>query len=412
MANDYVFHPGDGTNNLLRKILDRLNAGLTFYGTQGELPIDVPIIAVANIPAFPWHIYGEVAVTNFPGDVAVNNFPGGFNVNNFPAIQPVVVTGNPDVHLSDPQTNNQAHISNFRQLHVESQVRLIGQSFNTGNTLDPSFWSTALTGSGAVSVSVGQVRVQTGATANSTASLVSSRTARHIGSTQNIYRTVVRLSNTGSADNVRRWGAFTASDGFFFQLNGSTLQVGHRYGGLETTVNQGAWSHSNTFTVDTNWHAYEIHYSISKAFFYIDSVLVHVFDMLGGLTPLAATQNYPVRFDNYNTNGGTASVSIYATHALISRLGVQHSGAKYINIAAAATTVLKLAAGVLHRIVIGNPAGSVTVYDNTTNAAPIMFTFDLTGVASSAVLELDADFNTGLTIVTSSASVNLTAIYE
>jgi len=134
--------------------------------------------------------------------------------------------------------------------------------------------------------------------------------------------------------------------------------------------------------------------------------------MLGELQPLATTQNFPVRFDNYNTGGGAASVSIYATHALISRLGTQYSGTRYTNITTATTTVLKLAAGVLHRIVIGNPAGTVTVYDNTTNAAPVIFTFDLTGVASATVLDFDVDFNTGLTIVTSSASVNLTAIYE
>lgn len=447
--SDFNPRPGDTDNNLLRKILDRLNEGLTLFGEQGELPIDVEIVAVANFPVVQhvevinWpatqNINGVISVANFPatqpvsgtvnvgnlpatqpvsGTVGVNNFPatqpvsGTVGVSNFPATQPVSVALPLDTYLRDEHTGHRAHVSNFDQLHAESQVRLVGQSFNTGSTLDPNFWTPVTSGSGTATVSVGVLSLRTGATADSTSRLSSVRVARHIGSTQNIFRTVIRANDTGAANNVRRWGCFTANDGFFFQLNGTAMQIGYRIGGATTLVNQVNWNGTNTFVFDVNWHSYEIHYSVSRAYFYIDSVLVHTLSIIGGVIVLGSTQNLPVAYDNINSSGGTADVRIFATHGLISRLGVLVSNNRFANITSATTTVLKYSAGVLGKLLIGNPAGSVTIYDNTSAAGTIITTLDLTGVASATVMGLDVAFNVGLTVVTSSASVNLTVVYE
>ena len=429
--SDSIPRPGDTDNNLLRKILDRLNTGITLFGEQGELPLDVEIVAVANFPVNQ-QIYGNVGVTNFPASFAVNNFPGAFSVNNFPAsfavnnfpaTQPVsgtigvnnfpasqTVNGLVNTIITDAYTSGQAHVTNFNQLHVTDQVRLAGTAF--GLALDANFWTPAVTGSATATVATGLVNLRTNATANSTAAITTLRTARHIGNTQNVFRTVLRTPDTGAANNTRRWGAFDANNGFFFELSNTTLRVGRAHPGGATTIDEVNWNGVNTFVFDDHFHAYEIHYSISKAYFYIDGSLVHTFSMLGGSSVLSQSQNVPVTFQNINANGGTADVQLTATHGIISRLGSLATNNKYANISSATTTVLKLSAGRLYKLVIGNPAGNVTIYDNITNAAPIISTISLGGASSPSILEFDVGFNTGLTIVTSSASVNLTAIYE
>lgn len=72
-------------------------------------------------------------------------------------------------------------------------------------------------------------------------------------------------------------------------------------------------------------------------------------------------------------------------------------------IATATTTTCKSGAGVLHTITIGETAaGAITVYDNTAGSGTIM------AVLKASIVEqtflFDAEFTTGLTIVTAGAS--------
>lgn len=72
-------------------------------------------------------------------------------------------------------------------------------------------------------------------------------------------------------------------------------------------------------------------------------------------------------------------------------------------IATATTTTCKSGAGVLHTITIGETAaGAITVYDNTAGSGTVM------AVLKASIAEqtfiFDAEFTTGLTIVTAGAS--------
>ena len=251
--------------------------------------------------------------------------------------------------------------------------------------------------------------LETKATANSTAKASSVRVARHIGNTQNGFRTCVRLPDSPAITNQRRWGAYDASNGFFFEQNGgNTLRVVVRRGGTDYPVALA----DGTIAQDGNFHAYEIRYSISKVYFYIDSVLVYSQSLIGTEGVLTQALNFPVVFETINSGGETFNATIETTHGIISRLGQLHTTTKYANITTNTTTLLKRTAGRLYRVIIGNPAGTVTIYDNTTNSAPIIGTLTLGASQPVNSIEFDAHFSTGLTIVTSSNSVNITVVYE
>lgn len=425
MANDIFSRPGDSDNNLLRKILDRLNAGVTLFGVSGELPIDVPIVAVANFPLvqnvtvtnFPGvqEVIGTVLVSNFPAGFNVNNFPAGFAVNNFPAVQPVSGTVNVgnfpatvDTHLADPQTNTHVWVDHFHKILTSDMVRLAGASFS--GAIDTNFWTVANTGSGGTTAAAGFASLVTGDTANSTTKLTSSAIGRHIANTVNVFRCVVRCVSAGVTNlNRRRWGAYTANNGFFFEQNSNTLRGVVRSGGADNVV---TLTGVGSAMQDGNFHEFEIRYSVYRADFYVDSIYVASASLIESEDVLTQAQDYPVVFENINSNGYAVNEVLQVAFGIISRNGEIRTACKYANIATNTTTVLKTTAGWLYKVIVGGPAGTVTIYDNTSAAAPIIGVLTLNAGQPPNHIEFDVPFNTGLTIVTSSASVNITVVYE
>ena len=88
------------------------------------------------------------------------------------------------------------------------------------------------------------------------------------------------------------------------------------------------------------------------------------------------------------------------------------SAYKYTNITGQATTTIKSGAGVLHKVCINTPAatGTITIYDNTAGSGTKIAT--ITAYASTnPCLSYDAAFSTGLTVVTATASSDITISY-
>lgn len=92
-------------------------------------------------------------------------------------------------------------------------------------------------------------------------------------------------------------------------------------------------------------------------------------------------------------------------------------GWNYVNITAAAptTTVVKSGAGVLHIVNVNTAAdtGVITLYDNTSATGTKIGTITTTIEASGSPKPMvyDVAFNTGLTIVTSTAAQDITVSY-
>lgn len=88
-----------------------------------------------------------------------------------------------------------------------------------------------------------------------------------------------------------------------------------------------------------------------------------------------------------------------------------------VNIATQTTTVVKSGRGTLERIIINTPLanGVITLYDNTAGSGTKIGTITFAGtLASTGPVSVDYGllFNTGLTVVTATANVNLTVVYS
>lgn len=99
------------------------------------------------------------------------------------------------------------------------------------------------------------------------------------------------------------------------------------------------------------------------------------------------------------------------THLNTGRMG----GYKFLNIAGAATTVVKTGQGTLAKIIVNKKVanGVITIYDNTAASGTKIGTVTnpATLLDNETTLPYDVNFATGLTVVTSAAD-DITVVYE
>lgn len=172
-----------------------------------------------------------------------------------------------------------------------------------------SFWAQATANGGSIVVSVGEGLLQTSANATGSAQMVSTPVTYYPGQVS-WFNSAIRLNDTGSAGNTRRWGAFTTigntpNDGYYYELNGTTLNAVSCKAGVATTVASTAWTKvaTNPFTLDTNYHQFEIRYTANSVQFLIDNVLRHTAS--GGASSITQTLNFPIAIQTVNTSGAT-----------------------------------------------------------------------------------------------------------
>ena len=85
---------------------------------------------------------------------------------------------------------------------------------------------------------------------------------------------------------------------------------------------------------------------------------------------------------------------------------------KYTNITGQATTTIKSGSGVLHTICVNTAAATetITIYDNTAGSGTKIGTATVYA-STNPCLTYDVNFATGLTLVTATASSDLTVSY-
>lgn len=85
---------------------------------------------------------------------------------------------------------------------------------------------------------------------------------------------------------------------------------------------------------------------------------------------------------------------------------------KYLNITGQATTTVKSGSGILHTICVNTPAATetITIYDNTA-ASGTKIGIVTVFASTNPCLTYDVNFTTGLTLVTATASSDLTVSY-
>lgn len=331
-----------------------------------------------------------------------------------PIINPLPRALSPDGHLLTESTltgqqNTDRHVwvSHTNAMATVSEVRLVGTNFD-GQTKDPNFWTETVTGSGTVTQD-GEIQLDTGVTANSTAKYTSVRKARFVVGSANHFTGAFKFVTAGTADNVRRCGAYLVTDGFFFQLDGTVFSIGTRKNSSDTLVSSGSFNgnYGVKFTpLTTAYYKLDIEWTPVAVFFYINGVLLH---KVGG-GHLSDILTLPIAFENVNDNGSIVDVAFDCLGVVILREGELTTSSTYKYIAGAATNVLKYGAGTLHIIVNNDNSGSVIVYDNTVAGGTIIASIDLAKVLGT--LTFDAPFSSGLTVVSTGAGAKITVTYE
>lgn len=86
----------------------------------------------------------------------------------------------------------------------------------------------------------------------------------------------------------------------------------------------------------------------------------------------------------------------------------------YLNITGDATTVVKIGAGTFSRLVLNGPTATevITIYDSLTATGTIIGKITIPATPQPVSLEFGVAFAIGLTIVTATATSDLTAVYR
>ncbi len=314
--------------------------------------------------------------------------------------------------------------SQVRDMRVCEPFRLVGIPFE-GTTIDSNFWTSTVSGAGAANTQANSLMTLASGTANSGYAQINSvRKARFVFGQPNILRAIVRIPTVVVALNTRRWGAFTTAsaptptDGFYFELSAAgALSVNAANNGSVTSVASGSFNGEvATYTVDTNIHAYEIHYFVASVEFFIDNVLVHTMTPTTG--NLAGLYTLTANFNSVNTAAGTTSGTIELLATSIMREGRDYTAPISYAFAngQSAGVILKRSAGIVRGVSIGQATNNavIVLYDALSNAGTVLATWV---VPNNAIIPvnmtgLDIPFYTALTLEVKTQNAGVTVIYE
>ena len=359
------------------------------------------------------------AYYNFPVDLLITGVRLTFSTTDTVTLSSVMIlksqhtvsriqaTG-PDKSVNNIPSNERGDLK--VEMDTFNIVRLVGSYFSM-STKDPNFWTETVTGSGTVTQN-GEILLETGTTANSTAKYETVQRARFISASPHEFRANLEFDTAGTVDNIRRAGAYDDDNGFFVQLDGSTFGVGIRSdvsgAVVDEIVESGDFNGaSTTYVPGTAIRSVKIQFGGKSVFFFVDRVLIHTLPLTHDLIP--SNFNLPVRIENINDNGSISDVSFHIYGASVYRRGELQTSSTYSYISTNTTTVLKYGAGTLHNIVNLDNAGTVIAYDNTAASGAIIASIDT--AKALGTLSFDAPFSNGLTIV-SAGNCKITVTYE
>lgn len=353
---------------------------------------------------------GTVSLSTSSANMVDGVLPASLGRTTMEGSLPVTMAsdqGSFPINIYDDQTSSESVVSPLGSVSVTDITRLIGGTFD-GTSLDAQRWTTTLAAAGSVALSGGIATISTGGTANGRAFVNSTAVARFLSAMPNISAMGVRIPDSGVGGNIRRWGAFDANDGYFFELSGTELGIVYRKAGVDTRVTS---FNGTAFTLDTNNHTYQICWTGAIAIFFVDRVRLHL--LVTPTAPSVSTYSLKLGFETINSGGLASARTIEVRAAAINRFGQPTSRPSFYNVSSAETRVLKNRPGTLHRVTINTKGGggaTIVLYDNTAGSGTTIATID-TSAAPGGAFEYNLDFSIGLTYVTT-GTANITVVFD
>lgn len=301
------------------------------------------------------------------------------------------------------------------------------------------FWTQATANGGTVTTSGGEGLLKTSTATNGSSQIVAPVIAHKPGQVSWMSSSV-RFGDTGTAGDIRRFGMYTVSgttpqDGFYFELNGTTLNAVTVKAGTATAVAQASWTRNGVapFTLDTNYHGYEIRYGANTVWFYIDGILRH--SVAATTSPLTAVLSLPMAATNIKTSGATDitlamrnagcgaygnntandGANIMRPHApledLLNNVATCTSGANTSGLAAPGAGFRIYVVAVLISNVGGTAAGQLSVTDGSGGTEKISIPFTQVGAVENLPAPIPFSFNTAVFVdPTGSDTIKVTLI--
>ena len=377
-------------------------SAVSITNTVSAVSITNPVTSVTVL-----NPVSSVSLTNQLTAVTVSNPVTAVNVTNTVEVTPIDEYG------------WSAEFTPMGEQRFIEPYRVVGTAFE-GLSVDSNFWSLSTTFTGVISAVGPSVSLTTGVSANAGAYMNSVRRARYIGGAAMRARYIVQLGDTGTANNIRQWGAAygagmpNITDGAYFELSGTTFNVVTERGSTPTKISNGSFNGSlgTTYTLTTAATTYEIYWTNTKVYFVIGDTVLHIVD--ASSATWSNTLSYYAYLANFNA-GNTSNITLNSRTATIYRLGLATTAPRSVYIAGAVTNqVLKVSPGRVQKIVIGDTsaAGTIILYDSL-GATNTIFSLSWGNNAGNPVsLPVDVDFYTGLSITTTGGSSKTTIVYE
>lgn len=315
--------------------------------------------------------------------------------------------------IKDGQNGREVQLATNRELRTTESVRICGGGFE-GTTIDTNIWTVSAANGASNSISGIEAIIASGTTNGALAVFRTKSIARIRSGYQNVLGMAMRFS-TGVTGNKRKVGMLDENrqNGFFFYLYDSTFGVGCIKGGVETLVPSGNFNGNigSSYTLDTNYHTFEIFYGLTSIEFYIDGKLLQ--RIRGTSAPLVDSMLLYITVENSNTTSTSGSASVYSAMMVVQALTAFNTQPLTANIESNGTYTLKLSGGTLRCIINMDNVGTCYVYDNTSAANPKLAPqIDCTRVLGAIQFGRDGiNFNKGLTVVTAGGA-KLLVIYE
>jgi hypothetical protein len=223
------------------------------------------------------------------------------------------------VAVRDFGTSTVSMVNSLGAFRTSDSQKLVGGSFE-GSSIDTQLWTETESTGGAVNfTSTGYASFESGLLSGAVARTESIEDAEFFSGTNNLFNSTMRLADTGIVNNSRRWGVFDASNGLFFELSNTTLRIVSRKSTVDTAVTVFNGHYGTSYTLDTNFHNWEILYSDKDAYFFIDRVLLH--KLTATTTSYVAETSLNNRHENVNAGVTGSSAIMQVTGTSVSRLG-------------------------------------------------------------------------------------------